>query len=71
MRIGRIILAVLILFGIASIGLAGSERVKQSVDTTIKKQTIQTDRLQQRLENIQRLVKPIKIPEGVRIKKQK
>jgi len=71
MRIGWTVLVALVLFSMAANTFAGSERVKQSVDTTIQEQTIQIDQLKQRLESIQELTKPIKIPEGVRIKKQK
>ena len=71
MRFGKIFLIVFVaLFGIASIGLAGSEKVKKSVDDTIREQTIQTEQLKQRIENIQKLTKPIQIPAGVRLKKK-
>jgi len=66
-----IIFLVLVLAVMASIGLAGSEKIKKSVNTTIEYQTRQAEQLQKRLEDIRRLSKPIIIPKGVRIKKRK
>ncbi len=70
-KMGWIAFLVLMLVVIASIGLAGSEKIKKSVNTTIEYQTRQAEQLQKSLEDIRRLSKPIIIPKGVRIKKRK
>lgn len=49
---------------------AGSEIIQEQIIIKIEEQNIRTDQLNDRLKNIQELIKPIVIPNGVRVKKK-
>jgi len=51
--------------------MAGSQQIQQQIDTTIYEQRMKLKKLKQRLDGIQDLIKPIKIPKDVRINRKK